>query len=443
MWFYSAIKDTLPIKEELASQIQSFCIDSRQATANSLFFALKGERVDGHNYLQAASDRGTIVAVVQEGFEMKDAPLDLVYVKDVKAALQEAAYQVIRYWKPKIIGITGSLGKTSTKDFTYALLSKTKSISATPGNYNTQLTLPLTILNIKKKTEYLLLEMGLGQPGEIDKLLEIAPPMFSILTMIAHVHIGFFDSFKSLAKEKMKIFEKTSQLGFYNLDMPFSSLAANTGGCTKISYSLQNEKADYFLKREGKEIKIFKNQSLVLEAPSPFYDFKSHYNLLAAIALSDSFGVSIRDIKEELPNLKHGKNRLEKIEKGGLFFISDAYNANLDSNENALMCLNETAPGRKIAILAEMTEQGKYTKENHLKLAELAFQYADHLIGYGKEMACMKTIWRKNKKKWAFFLSYPNMLAYISKFVQKGDTILLKGSRKFALERIMNDLTLT
>ena len=443
MWFYSAIKKALPIKEEHANQIKSFCIDSRQVQPKSLFFALRGERVDGHNYLKMASEKGAIVAVVQEGFKMKDPPLELIYVKDVKKALQNAAYHVIRYWKPKVIGITGSLGKTSTKDFIYTLLSKTKSISATPGNYNTQLTLPLTILNVEKKTEYLLLEMGLDQPGEIDKLLEIAPPMHSILTMIAHVHIGFFDSFKSLAKEKMKIFEKTSDFGLYNLDMPFASLAAQTGSCKKVSYSLQNEKADYFLKKEGNQIKVFKNKQLVLEASSPFFDFKSHYNLLGAIALSDKLGVSMEAIAKEMPHLKHEKNRLEKIEKEGLLFISDAYNANLDSGENALMCLHESGTGRKIAVLSEMVEQGKHSEENHLKLVKLAYQYADHLIGFGKEMACMKSIWGKSKKKWAFFLSYPNMLAYISKFVQKGDTILLKGSRKFALERIIDDLTLT
>ena len=443
MWFYPAIKETLPLKEELANQIKSFCIDSRQAKPQSLFFALKGERVNGHDFLQMASEKGAIAAVVEEGFEIKDPPLHLIFVPNVKLALQKAAYQVIRYWSPKIIGITGSLGKTSTKDFIYTLLSKVKSISATPGNYNSQLTLPLTILNIEKKTEYLLLEMGLDRPNEIEKLLEIAPPVFSVLTMIAHVHVAFFDSFKSLALEKMKILEKTSELGFYNLDMPFSSLAAEKGQCAKISYSLQNENANYFLKKEKNQIKVFKNKQLFLEASSPFLDLKSHYNLLAAIALADYLNVSSEEIKKELPNLKHEKHRLQKIQKKNLLFISDAYNANLDSAENALLYFNDVAKGRKIAVLSEIVEQGAYSKENHEKLTHLAIQYADHIIGFGPEMKYMVPICRKSKKKWAFFLSYPNMLAYISKFVQKGDTILLKGSRKFALERIIDDLTLT
>lgn len=440
MWFYPAIKEVLPINHSLSNEIQSFCIDSRKAEVNSLFFALKGERVDGHKYLHKAHENGAIAAVVEEGFEIENPPLHLIYVKDVKEALQEAAFRVIRFWQPKIIGVTGSLGKTSTKDFAYTLLSQTISISATPGNYNTQLTLPLTILNTKEKTDYLLLEMGIHRPGEIDRLLAIAPPVFSILTMIAHVHIGFFDSFKSLAKEKMKIFQETEKLGLYNLDMPFANLVPEVGNCTKVCYSLKNEQADYFLKKEGGKIEVYHQQKLLLKGKSPFLDYKSHYNLLAAIALCNQLKVPMQNVQRQLPCLKHDKNRLQKIKKKNLMFISDAYNANIDSAENVLMYMKENFSGRKIAVLSEMVHQGKYAKENHEKLAMLAVKYADVVVGYGPEMCHARAIWKKSRKKWAFFLSYSNMLAYISKFVRKGDTILLKGSRTFALERIIDDL---
>lgn len=440
MWFYQAIQETLQISQELADQITSYCIDSRLAQTNSLFFALKGEKVDGHDYLDQAFRNGAIAAVVEEGVEIKKTPLKLIYVSNVKKTLQKCASDVIRFWKPQIIAVTGSLGKTSTKEFLYTLVSEKLSIAANPGNYNSQLTLPLTILNVKKQTDYLLLEMGLDKPDEIDTLLKIAPPTYAILTMIAHVHVGFFNTFECLANEKMKIFKDVEKLGLYNLDMPYSSKALKVGASLKMSYSLQNREADFYLKKEKNQIEVFKNEKLLMKCETPFFDFKSHYNLLAAIAMANVLQVDTSHILKMIPRLKHEKNRLQVVHKKNVTFLSDAYNANLDSGENALLSLYENFSGRKIAVLSEMVDQGDYSIENHIKLAEVALKYADVLIGFGPMMQHMRPLWKKSRKKWAFFLSYSNMLAYISKLVRKGDTILLKGSRKFALERLINDI---
>lgn len=367
--------------------------------------------------------------------------MELIYVKDVKNTLQMLAQAIVLFWKPKIIAVTGSLGKTSTKDFLMEMLKKKYSINGTPGNYNSQLTLPLTILNTKIPAEYLVLEMGIDRPLEIDRLIEIAPPHGAILTMLAHVHVESFGSFEKLADEKMKIFDHLhTELGIYNLDMPFAEKILQKKRLkTQISYSLKDERADYFLKLEEGQFKVFKNQKLLLKAKSPFFDFKSHYNLLAAIAMADQLGVDLPIIKEVIPNLKHAPNRLEKIQKNGITFICDAYNANLDSMENALQALRKEK-GRKIAILSDMVEQGAYQEENHQKLLQVALENADVLIGLGQGLKEMGSIWKKSKKRWAFFLSYSNMLAYIFKLIRKGDVILLKGSRKSALERILNDL---
>lgn len=439
MWFYSAIQNLFPGKEALFKQVENFCIDSRKATKNSLFFALPGERVDGHDFLEKAYQNGAIAAVVSKKTQFQNLPIELIYVEDVKKTLQKAAKQVIEFWKPKIIAVTGSLGKTSVKNFIHAFTESQKSIYATPGNYNTQLTLPLTILNAKAPTEYLLLEMGMDRPNEIDFLLEIAPPDFSVLTMLAHVHIEAFSSFEALAKEKMKIFSKRG-VGFYNLDMPFSEQVPGIGEGPKISFSLQDPRADFFLKKEKNQIEIFKKGVSFLKSDTPFLDLKGHINLLGAVSVADYIGVGAEKIKAQIPLLRYEKNRLEKVHKDGVDFLCDAYNSNLDSSINALQCFSENFEGRRIGIIGAMVEQGEHCSLNHQKLANEALKHLDCLIGFGEEMKEMIPIWKKSKKRWAFFLSYPNMLGYISKMVKKGDSVLLKGSRKFALERVLNDI---
>lgn len=441
MWFFQAIQHLLPISKTLANQIESFCIDSRKASTKSLFFALKGERVDGHQYLLQAEQNGAVAAVIEKKPSIMPQSMELIYVKDVKHVLQEMAKAVVSFWQPIIIAVTGSLGKTSTKDFLIEILKKKYSVSGTPGNYNSQLTLPLTILNVKNPTQLLVLEMGIDRPFEIDRLLEIAPPNHAILTMLAHVHVESFGTFENLAEEKMKIFTHAqTTLGLYNLDMPFSEkIFQNKTLKKKVSYSLKNENADYFLKMELEQFQIFKNKKLWIEKKSPFFDFKSHYNLLAAIAMADQLQVDTAKIESVIPYLKHAPNRLQKIHKNGITFICDAYNANLDSMENALHSLRKEK-GRKIAILSDMVEQGVYQEENHQRLLQSALENADILIGFGQGLKQIGSVWRKSKKRWAFFLSYSNMLAYIFRLIRKGDIILLKGSRKSALERILNDL---
>ncbi|MCH9633202.1 MAG: UDP-N-acetylmuramoyl-tripeptide--D-alanyl-D-alanine ligase [Chlamydiae bacterium] len=442
MWFYQAIQDFLPLHKQLADQIESFCIDSRRVVDGSLFFALKGQKVDGHLFLTEAQNKGAVAAVVEKNTAVDNVSIPLLVVEDVQETLQQIAKAVVSFWNPKIIAITGSLGKTSTKDFLLAFLKEKFTVSGTPGNYNSQLTLPLTILNTPSPTQYLVLEMGLDQPGEIDKLLDIAPPDYSILTQLSHVHVEAFGTFEKLAHEKFKIFErKQTKVGVFNQDMPYAHLSNEKGSFKKIKISLEDAQANYYLSYEGQNFEVFKNQRSLFKMPSPFFDFKSHNNLLLALALADLLGVEIQKIKNVIPSLKHGPNRLQKIKKGKVVFICDAYNANLDSTENALMSLSKE-PGRKIAILSGMVEQGKYSTENHQKLAKAALKYADILVGFGEELEVMRPIWKKNRKRWAFFLSYSNMLPYISKLIKKGDVVLLKGSRKNALERIVNDLNL-
>jgi len=362
-------------------------------------------------------------------------------LEDVTLTLQQIAKKVIEFWKPTVIAITGSIGKTSTKEFIFTLLNKTLSIHKTPGNFNTQLTLPITILNTTEPTDYLLLEMGMDQPGELDRLIDIAPPDIAVLTQLAHVHLEPFKTFERLAREKLKIFgHAKTQIGIYSMDMPFAQLAYVEGKFKKLTCSLKEPSAHYFLKEEKDELSFYRQGQLVLSFKPPLFDSKSRINLLFALALADTLKVPTQTIAKQMQIIQFPEKRMVQLEQNGIFYLNDSYNSCVESVENALLSLSQRK-GRRIAILSAMVEQGQYSTENHQKIATLALKHSDLLIGYGKEMQEMIPIWRKSGKKWAFFLSYPHLLAYVSKLLKQTDAVLIKGARKHALERLLNDIT--
>lgn len=441
MWYAQAIAPLLNVSPALLDSIKHITLDSRCVEAGSLYVAIIGEKVDGHQFIDQAQKKGAVAALVHKDYSKKHPGLLLIQVEDVTSTLQQMAKKVVEFWKPIVIGITGSIGKTSTKEFVYALLNKTLSIHKTPGNFNTQLTLPITVLNTEGPTDYLLLEMGMDRPGELDRLIDIAPPDIAILTQLAHVHLEPFKTFERLAEEKLKIFgHKETELGIYSLDMPFADLAQKKGDSKKITCSLKEPSANYFLKEEKDELFFYRQGQFVLKFKPPLSDVKSRINLLFALALADTLKVSIQAIAKQIPTIQFPEKRMVELEHNGIFYLNDAYNSCVESVENALLSLAQKK-GRRIAILSPMVEQGIYEVQNHQKIACLALRHADLLVGYGEEMQEMIPIWRKSGKKWAFFLSYPHLLAYLSKLLKKNDAVLIKGSRKYALERLLNDIT--
>ncbi len=379
MWSASYLAPHLSTSATLLKQVKSWKLDSRLVQPGDLYVALRGKKVDGHQFLKEVHDRGAKAALIEKDYQGDSFKgLELIRVSSVSKTLQFLAKKLIEIWKPKIIGVTGSIGKTTTKEFIYTLLSSHLDIYKSFGNHNSQLTLPLTILNSPRPTQWLLLEMGMDRPGELDRLLDIAPPDYSIVTFLAHVHIEAFESFEHLALEKLKLFElEKTKAGIYPLEMPFSNLAKHHGGNKKITTSLINEKADYCFKKSSQTLLLYYKQKKIFDCQSPLQDPKSALNLLHAIALAHIIGLSFDQIRTQIPKIKYPEKRMQFIECRGVYFLNDAYNSCVDSVENALEALPK-ATGKKIAVLSEMVDQGPYSVENHQKLTQVELKHVDH-----------------------------------------------------------------
>ena len=439
MWLSKALKSTLNLEDQFLQKISHFSIDSRDVIPGTCFFALRGQKVNGRDFLKEVESKGALFALVDQKVNETFETLKLIHVKDVKETLQKLAQKSIEYWQPKVIAITGSLGKSSTKEFLYTLCSNSLSIIKNQRSYNSQLMLPITILNSPYKSKYLILEMGMDQKNELDRLINIAPPTYSILTTIDYVHVEPFKTLSRLADEKFKIFKHSkTEYGLYNLDMPHANKIRAFSKLKTNSYSLKDPAADYYIQQEARSCSVFYKHKTLFAFKNPLPGPKNLYNFLAAIAMAHHLGVSIAEIQAQLPKIEFIEGRMQKKEQHGICFINDSYNSSVASVENALLSL-ESYNGRKIAILGPIVDQGDYCKKNHQLVAQMALDHVDCLIGYGSDMQPMRNVCKNSKKKWAFFLNFDNMMLYVNRLLKNGDTVLVKGSRKYALERVIDD----
>lgn len=440
MWYGVVLSEHFGYSTETFELLSSWSLDSRDVKSNGCYVAIRGAKVDGHDFIEQAIDNGAKYALVEKNYSKKHPNLILLQVENVLDTLQLLAKKLIEYWKPFIIAITGSIGKTSTKEFIYTLIHTSLKVHKTFGNQNSQLTLPLTILNALEPTPYLLLEMGIDRPHELERLLAIAPPDFAVLTQLAHVHVEAFDNFENLAREKCKIFDHPkTKLAFYFKESPFSDRMHVTGNAKKVVCSRSDKIADYFLEEKASVLTLYKNQNPLLSFLPPLEDEKSRVNLLLALAVADRLGVSSEILHRQINLIRYPEKRWVKIFHEGVLYIDDSYNACVESVENALKSLPQSE-GRKIVVLGSMAEQGLYREKNHETIAKLAYEYGDILIGFGEDMEAMIPLWRNSRKKWAYFLSYSLMNSFLKKLVRNKDIVLIKGSRKYALERLTRDL---
>lgn len=413
-------------------------IDSRLVKPKDLFFAIKGKKADGHDFLPDVVSKGASAAVVAFDASAKIAELGLpkqfplFFVPDVIEALQRVAKYVRRNLKSTVIGITGSVGKTTTKGFLQQLLEGTFVVAATPLSYNTEITIPLSLLNLTGEEEVVILEMGVAKPGDMDLLVEIAQPHLTALTTIALQHATLFsDGLAGIAREKKKIFSHPeTRVCVY----PYEVGPLETGVKT-VAYSLKNPQADFFAK-DKLSIRA-PDREVVVDfcLPLPVYA----HNLLCAVAIARELQLPWEVIEKKVPYLKLPPMRFEKIEKGKVTFINDAYNANPDSMKAALQGLQAMNTGRrKIAVFSEMNALGSYSEVSHAELAHFALPHVDMLFTLGSYAESMQKIWQKAKKEAYHFTTKEALIASLKEKIQEGDLVLIKGARAYSLETILN-----
>ncbi len=406
---------------------QSFKVDTdtRKIRKGSIFFALKGENFNGNLFAEEALKKGASYAIVDEIVKSKNN--NIIKVNNGLQTLQKLANFHKKKLAIPIISLTGSNGKTTTKELINAVLSTKYKTVATQGNLNNHIGVPLTLLSMTPKTEIGVVEMGANHMGEIKFLCSIAEPNYGYITNFGKAHLEGFGSFENIIKEKSELYKfikKANGTVFINSDDNIQIKQAI--GLKTVAF---NQKK-IILKSFNPYVNVnFKNITIKSNLIGK-YNFT---NIAAAITIGDYFKVEPLTIKNAIENYIPTNNRSQIILKNTNEIILDAYNANPSSMEEALTNFNLLKSKNKIAILGDMFELGKTSLQEHQKIADLAtlFNFNKvYLIG-----KAFSTVTVKNASQFESFEAFKKSQNYIN---VNNTSILIKGSRGMALERILD-----
>jgi UDP-N-acetylmuramoyl-tripeptide--D-alanyl-D-alanine ligase len=427
--------------------VSAVTIDTRNIPINSLFIAIEGNNFDGHTFLKEAVKRGAKAIVINENkLSIADKiKVPVITVPDTTTALGSIAGIWRNKLNAKIISITGSAGKTSTKEILVQLLSEKFKVNKTIGNYNNHIGVPLTILNTQNKYDMLVAELGTNHFGEIKYTAEIIRPDFALITNIADSHLEFFKDREGVLKEKWVLAEVTESregLVFINNDDKLLRISGDKLA-KKITYAFDNE-ADVRGKITGyngegqTEIEISYGKKKV-RLSLPLYGEQNAKNLLAAAAIAFKLGLSVKQIKDGVKKLKAADKRLNVRKHNNITVIDDTYNANPESMNASLDLLGKmTSFKSRIAVLGDMLELGQDEIELHKNLeATIKKNKIDSVFTIGNRMKNLSELLKNTGIEAKHF----NIREALSSFLDKRDfrdsVILVKGSRGMKMEEFV------
>jgi len=417
--------------------------DTRKIEKDNLFIALTGENFNGNDYVLHAIEKGACIVIVDEvkfRIEELNGKGIIIKVKNTKEALGDLARFYRQKLGIKVVGITGSTGKTSTKDLVAAFLSGKYKVFKTQGNFNNEIGLPLMILELSKDYDIAVLEMGTSNFGEINRLASIALPDVAAITNVGVAHIEYLKSRENILKEKMCIVdffkEKNSLIVNCENDMLKLVDKCDKFNLEKIGY---DEECDIYAKNV--ELTTEKTSFDVIAKDNESYRFTLNMvgqhnvlNALIGIQISKDFGLTFQEMEKGLENFNATSMRLEFINKNNFTIINDSYNANPDSMKAALEVLKGYSGARKIAILGTMGELGDYAKEAHTQVGEFARDKADIVLTTGDFKKCYEEGFKEGTM---IFETKQELMEELSKMIKTDDTILIKASRSEKFEEII------
>ena len=404
------------------------CTDSRSVIRDSIFFSLKGENFNGNKFAKQALKNGCRFAVVDEEEYYIDG---CILVKDVKVTLQKLATYHRKQLSIPIIGITGTNGKTTNKELLHCVLSSQYNCYATKGNLNNQIGVPLSILEINNTHEIAIIEMGASEIGEIEKLSNISQPNTGIITNVGLAHLEGFGNLKGVVKTKTELYnfiEKTNGTVFVNsedrilLEKSNKIKRVRFGKGTTADFNAQLIEEFPFISIKIGDTSI--NSNLIGE-----FQF---YNILAACAIGNFFGITTENLKKSIEIYKPKNNRTEIVETNKNYIILDAYNANPSSMNSMIESFSKLERNRKLCILGEMRELAEYSKKEHISIIEKMTKLDIETIFIGEEFTKISDI-----------NSYKDTVEFLKekdKFKLNNRTILIKGSRGIKLEDLIKHL---
>ncbi|MBR0423509.1 MAG: UDP-N-acetylmuramoyl-tripeptide--D-alanyl-D-alanine ligase [Clostridia bacterium] len=424
--------------------VESVCIDSREIKNNSLFVPIVGERNDGHDFIKSAFENGAVVSFVQSDHKLSDVYGALVEVESTVSALQDLAKYYRKKFSIPFIGVTGSVGKTTTKEMIAAVLSENLNVLKTQGNYNGQIGLPLTIFNLNKTHQAVILEMGVSKIGEMEKLADIADVDVGVITNIGLSHIENFKEIETTCHEKLKMLKKDSGTYFINGDLPILSKGAEETGKKVITFGINGA---YNYRCENISPNDFEtNFTLVTDnykedIKIPCLGIHNVYNALAAIAIARRMNIHLEDIKKGLAKFKNIAMRQQILNINEVIVIDDSYNASPDSVKSSIRVLRSlNSGGKNIVVVADMLELGERSREIHKELGRyIALEGIDVLITVGKMAKYIHEGAEKANQDIKTIHCRSNKEAYktLKGIVKPCDKVLVKGSRGMHTDEIV------
>lgn len=421
-------------------RVRGWSIDSRSLVAGDLFFAIKGEQFDGHAFVGPAFERGAVAAVVSEDVFGVSGPL--LRVPDTLQALQTLAQWARRQWARPVVAVTGSAGKTSTKDIVAACLGARFQTGKTSGNFNNHLGLPLTLLRIPEEAEVGVVELGMNHAGEIRYLAAIAEPQIAVVTNVGYAHVEFFDSIEGVAAAKRELVEALPLNGVavLNADDPRVLKFKDVHPGLSITYGTcphANVRAENLEMHAGGA--IFTVQGVRFQ--TTLAGRHSISNILAGLAVAVTFHIPLDDLVLIVAGLAPGRMRGARYEWHGTIIFDDSYNSNPDAARSMLDVLREEPARRRIAVLGEMLELGHMAEKLHRELGAYAAQSGvDVLVGVRGVSRLMVEEARRaglSDRAALFFEDPASAGDFLREFVRPGDAILFKGSRGTHVEKAL------
>lgn len=431
--------------------VEKVVIDSRKASEDAMYVAIVGERVDGHDYIKSAFDNGAVLALAEDEAKVPEGYPTILVNNTVIALGKLAAYYRTMFDIP-FIGITGSVGKTSTKDMIASILSTKYKVHKTDGNYNNDIGLPLTLLGLEREHEVAVIEMGMNHFGEIDYLANILKPDVGVITNIGISHIEFLGSREGILKAKSEMLPHVSEQGLIVLNGDDDMLKTLTNKYGRRMRTFGHEESCDC--RIVNHVHFANGQHIDISTTKKVYHMDVDYpgehllfNALPGVVIAEHYGLDEASIVKGIKGYKPSKMRLQQYDVNGqIRILDDAYNASVESMESAMKTLLaiKRDDERAVAILGSMFEMGDYAESGHSSVGQKVAQIKpDILLTAGEEAKIIYNSAIQNgfsSDRAYCFEDRDSLVDVIDDIVKKGDLILLKASRGMMFEKIREHL---
>jgi UDP-N-acetylmuramoyl-tripeptide--D-alanyl-D-alanine ligase len=449
-WVAAAVGGSI-VSGDAAREFTGVSIDTRTIGAGELFIAIRGERFDGAEFADVAVDAGAAGLIVPRGRSVKVSAARpvVIEVDETTAALQALAHAVRRESGTKVVAITGSAGKTTTKEVTGEFLASRYRVVRNPGNLNNHIGLPLSLIELRRRPEIAVVELGMSHAGEISTLVRVAEPEIRVWTNVGEAHLGFFESMEAIADAKAEIFEGAAGATVLVANADDDRIAARAGRFAGrvVTFGIERAadvRATAIVDRgiDGTAARITTPRGAV-DVTTPLVGRGNLANILAATAVAIEFDVALATIAERAAELRPAMHRGEVVRLGGgVTVIDDSYNANPSATKRALDVLAHAKSGRRIAVLGEMLELGDRAAELHGEVGRAAAKgRVDLLFTVGgapaEALADAAVAAGMSRDHVRHFATSDLAADAVSAAVERGDVVLVKGSRGVKTDRVV------